>query len=118
MPTHSTAPSPARQHAVSDGCVVAVRGAVVDVRFADDQLPAIDDALLILSDDLPPVLAEVQAHLSETTVRALALQSTTGLRRGSRVQACGGPIRGTPRADRAPFDSLCSAAARRADQRH
>ncbi len=92
MSTHPAAPSPAGQPAVSDGCVVAVRGAVVDVRFAGDQLPAIDDALLILSDDLTPVLAEVQAHLSETTVRALALQSTAGLRRGARVRACGGPI--------------------------
>ncbi|KAE8759194.1 F0F1 ATP synthase subunit beta [Paraburkholderia madseniana] len=92
MSTHSTAPLPARQPAVSDGSVVAVRGAVVDVRFAGDQLPAIDDALLILPDDLAPVLAEVQAHLSETTVRALALQSTAGLRRGARVRACGGPI--------------------------
>ncbi|MGB8418126.1 MAG: F0F1 ATP synthase subunit beta, partial [Paraburkholderia sp.] len=89
MSTHPAAPSPAGQPAVSDGCVVAVRGAVVDVRFAGDQLPAIDDALLILSDDLAPVLAEVQAHLSETTVRALALQSTAGLRRGARVRACG-----------------------------
>ncbi|CAE6689758.1 ATP synthase subunit beta [Paraburkholderia nemoris] len=76
----------------SDGYVVAVRGAVVDVTFADDMLPPVDDALLILSDDLAPVLAEVQAHLSETTVRALALQSTAGLRRGARVSVCGGPI--------------------------
>ncbi len=92
MSTHSIAPLPARQPAVSDGCVVAVRGAVVDFRFAGDQLPAIDDALLILPDDLAPVLAEVQAHLSETTVRALALQSTAGWRRGARVRVCGGPI--------------------------
>jgi F-type H+/Na+-transporting ATPase subunit beta len=92
MSTHSTASSLARRAAVSDGCVVAVRGAVVDVRFAGDQIPAIDDALLILPDDLAPVLAEVQAHLSDTTVRALALQSTAGLRRGARVRACGGPI--------------------------
>jgi F-type H+-transporting ATPase subunit beta len=34
----------------------------------------------------------VQTHLSETTARALALQATAGLRRGARVQACGGPI--------------------------
>ncbi|MFL9913750.1 F0F1 ATP synthase subunit beta [Paraburkholderia sp. RL17-337-BIB-A] len=95
MSTHATAPSSARQPAISDesdGCVVAVRGAVVDVGFAGNQLPPIDDALLILSDDLAPVLAEVQTHLSATMVRALALQSTAGLRRGARVRACGGPI--------------------------
>ncbi|RKE37927.1 F-type H+-transporting ATPase subunit beta [Paraburkholderia sp. BL23I1N1] len=86
-PAFSTTPL-----ATSDGYVVAVRGAVVDVTFADDMLPPVGDALLILSDDLAPVLAEVQAHLSETTVRALALQSTAGLRRGARVRVCGGPI--------------------------
>jgi len=85
-------PSPTDASTTSDGCVVAVRGAVVDVTFADRTLPPVDDALLILSDDLAPVLAEVQAHLSETTVRALALQSTAGLRRGARVHPCGDPI--------------------------
>jgi F-type H+-transporting ATPase subunit beta len=92
MSTHPEADPSAGQSTANDGCVVAVRGAVVDVRFADGPLPPIEDALLILSDDLAPVLAEVQTHLSETTVRALALQATAGLRRGARVQACGGPI--------------------------
>ncbi|MGY6123567.1 F0F1 ATP synthase subunit beta (plasmid) [Paraburkholderia strydomiana] len=92
MSTHPAADPPAGQSTANDGCVVAVRGAVVDVRFADGPLPPIEDALLILSDDLAPVLAEVQTHLSETTLRALALQATAGLRRGARVRACGGPI--------------------------
>ncbi|MFP3563304.1 F0F1 ATP synthase subunit beta [Paraburkholderia sp. SIMBA_030] len=87
LATPSTVPSTA-----TDGYVLAVRGAVVEVKFADDTLPSVNDTLLILSDDLAPVLAEVQAHLSETTVRALALQSTAGLRRGARVSVRGGPI--------------------------
>jgi F-type H+-transporting ATPase subunit beta len=74
------------------GYVVAVRGAIVDVGFHDERLPAVGDALLVVPDDLAPVLAEVQAHLSETMVRALALQTTAGLRRGARVEAPGGPI--------------------------
>ncbi|MFM0551200.1 hypothetical protein P0D69_09545 [Paraburkholderia sediminicola] len=55
--------------ATSDGYVVTVRGAVVDVTFADDMLPPVGDALLVLSDDLAPVLAEVQAHFSEACWR-------------------------------------------------
>ncbi|MFP3607806.1 F0F1 ATP synthase subunit beta, partial [Paraburkholderia sp. SIMBA_053] len=50
------------------------------------------EALVVVPDDLAPVLAEVEAHLSETTVRALALQTTAGLRRGTRVEAPGGAI--------------------------
>ena len=78
--------------AAGDGCVVAVRGAVVDIGFASHPLPAVNHALLILSDNGAPVLAEVQAHLGNTMVRALALQATAGLQRGARVRACGGPI--------------------------
>ncbi|RDJ99754.1 F0F1 ATP synthase subunit beta [Paraburkholderia lacunae] len=92
MSAHLATPPSTIPSATSNGHVVAVRGAVVDVMFADDTLPAVNDALMILSDDLAPVLAEVQAHLSETTVRALALQSTAGLRRGARVSVGGGPI--------------------------
>ncbi len=36
--------------------------------------------------------AEVQSHLDQSTVRAVALQPTAGLRRGAPVQATGGPI--------------------------
>ncbi len=86
-----------------EGRVIAVRGPVVDVDFGTHALPGIDDALLIAADDAAPVLAEVEAHLSETTVRALALRSTAGLRRGAAVCACGGPIR-------APVGERCSAA--------
>ena len=65
-----------------DGRVTAVRGAVLDVAFEGATLPPIDDALLITRDKSTPIIAEVQSHLDETTVRAIALQSTAGLRRG------------------------------------
>ncbi|MFM0038501.1 F0F1 ATP synthase subunit beta [Paraburkholderia strydomiana] len=92
MSTRPAAAFPVSPSSARDGHVVAVRGAIVDVRFGGDSLPSIGDALLVVPDDLAPVLAEVQAHLSETAVRALALQGTAGLRRGTRVQARGGPI--------------------------
>ena len=65
-----------------DGRVTAVRGAVLDVAFDGVTLPPIDDALVITPDKGAPIIAEVQSHLDEATVRALALQSTAGLRRG------------------------------------
>lgn len=85
MSTHPAAAFRARLSSQQDGYVVAVRGAIVDVRFSGDALPAVGDALLVMPGDLAQVLAEVQAHLSETTVRALALQTTAGLRRGTLV---------------------------------
>jgi F-type H+/Na+-transporting ATPase subunit beta len=74
-----------------DGRVTAVRGAVLDIAFDVAMLPPIDDALLIMPDKGAPIIAEVQSHLHEATVRAIALQSTAGLRRGVAAHASGGP---------------------------
>ena len=76
-----------------DGRVIAVRGAVVDVAFDSGvTLPPIDDALVIMPDGGAPITVEVQAHVNESTVRGIALQSTMGLSRGVPARATGGPI--------------------------
>lgn len=75
------------------GILTAVRGAVVDVAFNAGGLPGIGDALEICCEGSEPVLVEVQAHRGSAEVRALALQSTAGLARGTPVRAVGGPIR-------------------------
>jgi F-type H+/Na+-transporting ATPase subunit beta len=74
------------------GRVSAVRGAVLDVTFETGTLPPVEDALSIVRDDGSRLTAEVEAHLGATTLRALALQSTAGLKRGARVEAQGGPL--------------------------
>jgi F-type H+/Na+-transporting ATPase subunit beta len=74
----------------TDGRVTAVRGAVLDITFDVAMLPTIDDALLITPDKGASIIVEVQSHLDETTVRAIALQSTAGLRRGVAAHASGG----------------------------
>ena len=74
------------------GRVTAVRGAVLDVVFDGTALPPIDAALVVSPDDGAPIISEVQSHLDETTVRAIALQSTAGLRRGVAVRATGAPL--------------------------
>jgi F-type H+-transporting ATPase subunit beta len=75
-----------------DGRVIAVRGAVLDVVFDGAILPPIEDALVVTPGKGAPIMAEVQSHLDGTTVRAIALQSTSGLQRGAAVQAAGGPL--------------------------
>ncbi len=74
------------------GVVTAVRGPVVDVRFADAALPAVHNALTIERDGPDPLVLEVHGHLDTREVRAIALQSTLGLARGVAVTDTGGPI--------------------------
>jgi F-type H+-transporting ATPase subunit beta len=78
--------------AKTDGRLTAVRGAVLDVRFETGDLPALDEALLVEDSEQQSVTAEVQAHLDERTVRAIALEATLGLRRGDVVRRVGGPL--------------------------
>ena len=76
---------------ITPGRVRAVRGAVLDVAFDGDALPAIGEALHI-DDGNQHLIAEVQSHLDPRTVRAIALQATSGLRRGTPVQPTGAPL--------------------------
>ena len=65
------------------GIVTRVRGSVVDVEFAEGPLPAINDAMMIELDGKPQLIAEIQEHLDLHTVRAVAMENTSGLRRGA-----------------------------------
>ena len=73
------------------GNIIQVVGVVVDVEFEKGSLPSIYDALHVTHGKELLVL-EVAQHLSETTVRAIALSSTDGLKRGDAVEATGAPI--------------------------
>ena len=73
------------------GQVVQVIGPVVDVRFAQNQLPAILNALETTIDGRRLVF-EVAQHLGENSVRAIAMDSTDGLTRGQSVVDTGAPI--------------------------
>jgi F-type H+/Na+-transporting ATPase subunit beta len=78
--------------APSHGRVVALRGPVIDVAFDSGGLPAIEHAIRIDWDQPDKLIAEVQNHLDDTTIRAVALQPTAGLSRGTPVHSTGGPI--------------------------
>lgn len=73
------------------GKIVQIVGVVVDIEFAGGELPAIYDALT-LDHDKTTLTLEVAQHLDEKTVRAIALASTDGLKRGQEVAATGAPI--------------------------
>jgi F-type H+-transporting ATPase subunit beta len=74
------------------GRLVQVIGPVVDVAFPEEELPAIYDALEITLEDGKKLVCEVQGQLSGGWVRAVAMSSTDGLRRGMPVIATGAPI--------------------------
>jgi F-type H+/Na+-transporting ATPase subunit beta len=74
-----------------DGRVAAIRGAVVDLVF-DNGPPPIDDAVEIQDAEGRIVVAEIQAQLDARSARAIALEPTTGLRRGDRARRAGGPV--------------------------
>ncbi|MEO1551027.1 MAG: F0F1 ATP synthase subunit beta, partial [Pseudomonadota bacterium] len=72
------------------GKITQVIGAVVDVQF-EDHLPEILNALETTNNGTPLIL-EVAQHLGESTVRAIAMDSTEGLVRGADVTDMNGPI--------------------------
>ena len=73
------------------GTISQVTGAVVDVRFAGGELPAIMNALETTNDGKRLVL-EVAQHLGENMVRTIAMDATEGLVRGQEVTDNGSPI--------------------------
>ena len=76
------------------GKIVQVIGPVVDVEFEAGHLPAIYNALRIQSEakggaDAIDVIAEVEQHLGENRVRAVAMKPTDGMQRGMKATDLG-----------------------------
>jgi F-type H+-transporting ATPase subunit beta len=84
------------QNVQQSGRIVEIKGVVIDAVFPEE-LPEIYHALRI---DIPgqdgeesrALIAEVQQHLGDDRVRAVAMDSTDGLARGLEVHDTGGPI--------------------------
>jgi F-type H+/Na+-transporting ATPase subunit beta len=74
---------------MSNGKIVQIIGAVVDVEFSRDGMPRVFEALKMQS---PELTLEVQQQLGDGVVRAIAMGSTDGLRRGMEVLSTGNPI--------------------------
>lgn len=70
---------------MNEGKVTQIIGPVVDVKFEPGQLPPIFNALTIARSEEKPLVLEVAQHLGESSVRAIAMDSTDGLVRGTTV---------------------------------
>src|ERR1700753_6531 len=80
------------------GKVIQISGPAVDVQFEEATMPAIYQALRVVSDgfNVPApinVILEVQQHLGEGRVRTVAMEATDGMVRGMKAIDLGGPIR-------------------------
>ena len=78
------------------GRIEEITGVVVDVLFPEN-LPEIFSAIVIEVDegngrDAMSVVCEVQQHLGDDRIRAVAMDATDGLARGVEVRDTGGPI--------------------------
>ncbi|MEM9066568.1 MAG: F0F1 ATP synthase subunit beta [Planctomycetota bacterium] len=79
----------------AQGTITQVIGSTFDAQFPEDALPEIYNAITI-TEDTPSgkidLTGEVQQHLGGGKVRAVALGTTDGMRRGMAVQDTGAPV--------------------------
>jgi F-type H+-transporting ATPase subunit beta len=74
------------------GKVVQILGGVVDVAFAENDIPVLYEAIEIPRDGKGPVTLEVEKDLGKNTVRCVAMDTTDGLERGMPARRTGAPI--------------------------
>ena len=77
----------------NEGLITQIIGPVIDVEFAQGELPEIYTALKIYNEDGNCTVAEVQQMLGSNRVRTVAMSSTDGLKRGMKVINTGAPIK-------------------------
>ena len=70
------------------GSVTEISGPVVDVRFAEGELPSINEALTLTAEGRTYTM-EVEQHLTGDTVRCIMMSGSDGLSRGLEVEALG-----------------------------
>jgi len=74
---------------MSNGRIVQVIGAVIDVEFPRDSVPKVYDALVVTEQNL---VLEVQQQLGDGVVRAIAMGSSEGVKRHLEVSNTGNPV--------------------------
>ena len=73
------------------GTVVQVMGPVLDIRFPDEQLPELLNAIEVKNGETI-ITAEVAQHIGDNVVRCIAMSSTDGLQRGAEAIDTGAAI--------------------------
>ena len=77
----------------NEGLITKIIGPVIDIEFQQGDLPEIYTALHIYKEDGSYIVAEVQQMLGSNKVRAVAMASTDGLKRGMKVINTNEPIK-------------------------
>ena len=73
------------------GTVVQVMGPVLDIRFPEDALPELLQAISVKNGE-QTIIAEVAQHVGDNVVRCIAMSSTDGLSRGAEAENTGAAI--------------------------
>ncbi len=73
------------------GKVIQIIGAVLDIKFSKDNMPALNNAIEI-DNNGKKLVAEVAQHLGDDVVKCIAMSSTDGLKRGMDAVDTGAPI--------------------------
>jgi F-type H+/Na+-transporting ATPase subunit beta len=73
------------------GRIEEIQGVVIEAVF-DNEIPEINSAITVQRPDGTTLVCEVQQHLGDNRVRAVAMDTTDGLARGLEVVDTGGPI--------------------------
>ena len=73
------------------GKVIQIIGAVLDIKFSKDNMPALNNAIEI-DNNGKKLIAEVAQHLGDDVVKCIAMSSTDGLKRGTDAIDTGAPI--------------------------
>jgi F-type H+-transporting ATPase subunit beta len=77
------------------GRIEEIQGVVIEAAFPDGELPEIYNALEVdigQNGDTRTLVCEVQQHLGDDRIRAVAMDATDGLARGTDIRDTGGPI--------------------------
>lgn len=74
-----------KEESRNNGTIIRLVGVVVDVEFESGNLPSIHNALLVKRRSGENLVLEIQEHVGTKVVRAIAMGSTAGLRRGMLV---------------------------------
>ncbi len=77
---------------MNQGKVTQVIGPVLDIQFKQGEIPSIYNAIIVESAEGKSITAEVEQLLSETEVRAVAMETTQGIKRGAKATDTGKPI--------------------------
>ncbi|MBQ7266493.1 MAG: F0F1 ATP synthase subunit beta [Firmicutes bacterium] len=73
------------------GKIVQIIGAVVDIKFQTENMPALNNAIEIKNGD-KKIVVEVAQHIGDDVVRCIAMSSTDGYKRGMEAVDTGSPI--------------------------